>query len=74
MRSRKIAMAVACILGILLSAGDLVAAAPQNDNCFLATPIEESLGLAFDTTQATFDGPGLCMTSANVWLPPRMPS
>ncbi len=67
MRSRKITMATACILGILLFAGSTAEAAPQNDNCFNATRIEEVVGLSFDTTNATFDGPGLCQYSANIW-------
>ena len=67
MRSRKITMATACILGILLFAGSIVEAAPQNNNCYNATPIEEVVGLSFDTTDATFDGPGLCQYSANIW-------
>jgi hypothetical protein len=67
MRSCKVTMAAACILGILLFAGGIVEAAPVNDKCSNATPIEEVVGLAFDTSSATFDGPGLCMTSANIW-------
>ena len=67
MRSRKVTMATACILGILLFAGGIVEAAPLNDKCSNATAIEEVTGLAFDTTNATFDGYGLCMTSANIW-------
>lgn len=38
-----------------------------NDNCFNATPISDVQNLPFDTRQATFDGPGLCMTSPNIW-------
>jgi len=40
---------------------------PPNDDCYSATPIEELVNLAFDTTNATFDGPGHCMTSPNIW-------
>jgi len=67
MKSCKITLAMACILGILLFAGDIVEASPLNDNCYNATAIEEVVGLSFDTTEATFDGSGLCMTSANIW-------
>ncbi len=67
MRSRKVTMATAYVLGILLFAGGIVEAAPQNDNCYNATPIEEVDSWYYDTTEATFDGAGLCMYSANIW-------
>jgi hypothetical protein len=67
MKSCKITLAVAFILGLSLSAGNIVEAAPLNDNCYNATSIGEVTGLSFDTTDATFDGSGLCMTSANIW-------
>lgn len=41
--------------------------APPNDHCENATPISEVSDLAFDTREATFDGPGHCMTSPNIW-------
>ena len=37
------------------------------DNCENATAVDDVKNLPFDTTNATFDGPGLCMTSPNVW-------
>jgi hypothetical protein len=37
------------------------------DDCANATPVGDVQNLPFDTTNATFDGPGLCMTSPNVW-------
>jgi len=40
---------------------------PQADNCANAKLVGNVTNLAFDTTQATFDGPGLCMTSPNIW-------
>jgi len=40
---------------------------PQADDCSKAKPIGEVSNLPFDTTQATFDGPGLCVTSPNIW-------
>jgi len=40
---------------------------PQADNCANAKPVGEVTNQAFNTTQATFDGPGLCMTSPNIW-------
>jgi len=40
---------------------------PHNDRCDQAESVGEVAGLYFDTTNATFDGPGLCMTSPNIW-------
>jgi len=39
---------------------------PPNDNCPLQTPVIEGV-YNFDTTNATFDGPGWCMNGPNVW-------
>lgn len=42
---------------------------PQSkDNCENARAIGDVEDLMFDTTTATFDGPGLCMTSPNIWF------
>lgn len=38
-----------------------------NDYCFLAQSIGNVVNLSFDTTNATFDGTGICMTSNNIW-------
>jgi len=40
---------------------------PSKDDCSDAKPIGDVTDLAFDTTDATFDGPGHCMTSPNIW-------
>ncbi|MFC1781669.1 GEVED domain-containing protein, partial [Planctomycetota bacterium] len=40
---------------------------PVNNNCQNATPIGEVVSLSFNTTEANFDGPGLCMTGPNIW-------
>ncbi len=40
---------------------------PVNDNCAAATAIGEVTDLPWETNYATFDGPGLCMTTPNVW-------
>jgi len=40
---------------------------PSNDNCFQATPVGDVTDLPFDTTNATFDGHGHCMTGPNIW-------
>ncbi len=42
-------------------------ATPTKDDCSHATAIGDVTDLAFDTTDATFDGPGLCMTGPNIW-------
>jgi hypothetical protein len=39
----------------------------NNDDCQYAMPIGDVEQLPFDTTQASFDGSGLCMTSPNLW-------
>jgi TPR repeat protein len=39
----------------------------ENDFCADATPIGEVVDLPFTTDGATFDGPGGCQTSANIW-------
>ncbi|MHC4430293.1 MAG: hypothetical protein ACYTBS_00500, partial [Planctomycetota bacterium] len=40
---------------------------PSKDDCAHAIPVGEVTNLAFDTTDATFDGTGLCMNSPNIW-------
>jgi len=71
MNGCRLKWALACILVVLLCAGHVVKAQntskPPNDNCGNAIPIEEVVNLAFNTTNATFDGPGRCMTSPNIW-------
>jgi hypothetical protein len=39
----------------------------SKDDCQNAKAIGDIENLPFDTTDATFDGPGLCMTSPNIW-------
>lgn len=41
--------------------------ASSNDDCQNAWPIANVDGLPFDTTDATFDGSGHCMSSPNIW-------
>jgi hypothetical protein len=45
----------------------LEAQPPPNDDCVDAEPIGDVVDLPFDTTHATFDGPGQCMTGPNIW-------
>jgi len=41
---------------------------PSKDDCDNAQQVGEVKNLAFDTSDATFDGPGLCLTSPNIWF------
>ncbi|KPK37530.1 MAG: hypothetical protein AMJ65_14340 [Phycisphaerae bacterium SG8_4] len=40
----------------------------SKDDCINARGVGDVTNLPFDTTDATFDGPGLCMTSPNIWF------
>jgi hypothetical protein len=40
---------------------------PSNDDCHNAKPISNVTNQSFNTSEATFDGPGHCMTSPNIW-------
>ncbi len=40
---------------------------PPNDDCQFAEPVTEVANLPFDTTEASADGPGICMRSPNLW-------
>ncbi len=40
----------------------------SNDNCESAKPVGDVKDLPFETTNATFDGPGFCLTSPNIWF------
>jgi len=39
----------------------------NNDNCANARKVGDVTNLPFDTREATFDGPGRCMNSPNLW-------
>jgi hypothetical protein len=54
--------------GLLSASCEGVVPGPTSpDNCANAQPIGDVTDLAFDTSEATADGPGHCMTSANIW-------
>jgi hypothetical protein len=53
--------------GVMNITCDSEANQPSNDDWFNALPVGNILGSDFDTTVATFDGPGICMTSPNIW-------
>jgi len=42
-------------------------APPSRDDCSKALPIGDVNDMPFDTAAKTFDGPGLCLTSPNIW-------
>jgi hypothetical protein len=67
MKIYKSKWVVTCILAIMLCTGYAVKAAPSNDSCYNAMPIVEVSNLAFDTTNASFDGAGYFITSPNIW-------
>ena len=50
-----------------LTISDGVTPVSSNDDCYNALHIGEVEALLFDTTDATFDGHGHCMSSPNVW-------
>jgi len=55
------------VLTLLLGTANLAVGAPANDNCANATSVGNVTDLSFNTTLATFDGPGHCTTSSNIW-------
>jgi hypothetical protein len=46
---------------------EVPSSAPENDNCANAEPVGEVQDLEFSTYEATFDGPGVCVTTPNIW-------
>jgi hypothetical protein len=64
-----------CALMLLLGATDAALGVgvapgitrPVNNDCVNAKPIGDVTDEGFDTRTATSDGPGLCMTSPNLW-------
>jgi hypothetical protein len=52
---------------ITISCDGEVEPPPSKDNCSNAPPIGDVTNLPFNTTDTTFDGPGLCMISPNIW-------
>lgn len=53
--------------GYLTVSCDGITPPPSKDDCDDAKAIGDVTDEPFDTTDATFDGPGLCMTSPNIW-------
>jgi len=52
---------------LTISCGGVMPPPSSKDDCENATEISDVEDLSFDTTDATFDGSGLCMTSPNIW-------
>jgi hypothetical protein len=52
-------------LSFMLTSGE--GPSVSNDNCADAEPIGNVTNKAFDTTEATFDGPGHCTHAPNIW-------
>jgi hypothetical protein len=71
MNGYKIKWALACILVVTFYTIDFVEAQPtnppSNNNCQNAMRIGEVINQAFNTSYATFDGPGHCTSSPNIW-------
>ncbi len=69
MKRFKSKVLLVCILTLLLGTADYANAGFEywNDDCILAKTIGNVTDLPFDTTEATFDGRGDCMTSPNLW-------
>jgi hypothetical protein len=53
--------------GVISISSEIVSNVPANDNCYNAQAVGDVTDLLFDTTNATFDGPGQCMESPNIW-------
>ena len=53
--------------GVITITCDSQASAPENDNCSQAQHVGNVTDLLFDTTFATFDGPGYCTDGPNLW-------
>jgi predicted RNA-binding protein with TRAM domain len=56
-----------CIPDFDLTIVDTTCAAIENDDCANAKEIGEVVDFPFNTDGASFDGPGGCMTSPNIW-------
>jgi hypothetical protein len=68
METVKIKWLWICTLIVLLGTGMFASAAPPaNDGCSNAQAVGNVTNLSFNTTDATFDGPGYFITSSNIW-------
>ena len=68
MRRIKTTWILVFTLSILLGTAEYASAVPPaNDNCSNAQAIGNVTNQSFDTTEATFDGPGHFIISPNIW-------
>ncbi len=67
MKKVKVQWILICVLAVLFSTTEYASAAPTNDNCSNAQAVGDVTNLSFNTSTATFDGPGHVITSANIW-------
>jgi len=66
--SSNLVLVFGCVLLLVASNVALgVGVIPSNDNCANARAVGNVTGLAFDTTRATFDGPGHYIRGPNLW-------
>jgi hypothetical protein len=75
MKQLRLTLVMVCGLVFLLGAVNIswgvnvkpTLVRPANDNCSNAKPVGNITNQAFDTTNATFDGPGHYIRSPNIW-------
>ena len=75
MKSLRSRLVMACVLALLVGVAQTTygvglkpgIVAPPNNNCADAKAVGAVTNLAFDTTNATFDGPGYYISSKNIW-------
>jgi hypothetical protein len=67
MKRLKPKVVMVCVLALLLGTASLTLGSPTNDSCSNAKSVGNVTDLAFDTTDATFDGPGHASISRNIW-------
>ena len=66
---KRVSSKLVLVCGLMLLCGTAkVALGVSNDDCANATPVGNVTNLAFDTTGATFDGPGHYITGRNIWF------
>ena len=68
MQRFKSKVLLVCVLTFLLGTAHPAMGSPANDYCQNAQLVSNVTTLAFETTSATFDGPGHCMNSPNIWF------
>ena len=67
MKRFKSKVLLVCVLTLLLGTSRLAMGSPANDNCSNAKSVGNVTSLPYDTSNATFDGPGHFVNSPNIW-------